>query len=183
MKYNYWVSLGSKSGVVALLGAFMLWGLLLLTNQLGTFKSMPIATGIVGAAVFSGIIIAILEIIDATGVKDYAGSHIYSMGSSLIGTLVTICVIWILGFMLFNYMGASIPFVARAGWCCIMATYVALPNTGDDLWLFGMWVFCVAISLLTGWLTISEWIQYQGAIFTAGVNALPQLPGIFSGLI
>lgn len=41
------------------------------------------------------------------------------------------------------------------------ALYLAIPETGDDLLLFTVWLGCVATVLLLGWMSPSEWLDAQ----------------------
>jgi hypothetical protein len=57
----------------------------------------------------------------------------------------------------------------------IICLYVALPDTGNDYWLLGLWVFCVIVGMSYGWINITEWFKSQTVI-------IPLIQGFLGGI-
>jgi hypothetical protein len=88
------------------------------------------------------------------------GGIVESYFSSAVKTVFNTGVIMLLAIAVvgFSAGGYSMPVIIVG---ILIGTYVALPSTGDDYWLLGLWIGCVVMCVVTGAMGINELIDYQ----------------------
>lgn len=125
--------------------------------NLGGISSNVTAQSI--AKIFAQVIafIAMYEIADATILKDAY--------TKVTGTLtrtqqiVTYAIIGVSTFIIIGLFAQGADLGSRIVVSVICGGYIAMDDTGDDLWLLTIAVACVIICFVTGWLSPQDWIS------------------------
>jgi len=140
---------------------------------------------VVTMAMISGIFIIAYEIVDSRdGPYRRAWSRMHTgilhnmpMSHSFINHALVDVIVFALVFVSWAVLGyifqvITLPLLVIG---FIVALYTAIPNTGDDFWLLGFWIFCVIVGFASGWIDLTEWIKAQTVI-------IPLIQGFLGGI-